>query len=240
MSCTHQRGMTLILVLWLLAVLSLVITGVAATQRIGGRQSHAELQRGKAILAAEGGVSLAVHELLQDPERFIANGRAYPAILDGVTLLLSVRSEHGKLDLNFGNLDYFGRFFHAMGASPVEANALVSQMRTRRDQGEPLQHLEDLLVVTSMDAALYQRILPYVTLWGGDGIPAAAFVDPVLSKAIGLPKAQEQPGNPGSVVSIDVQATLADGFSAGLLATVLITPENSEAGVFKVLHWQER
>ncbi|WP_251962126.1 type II secretion system protein GspK [Pseudomonas sp. Marseille-Q5299] len=232
--------MALILVLWLLAVLGLMVTGVVATQRIEIRQSHAELQLGKAVLAAEGGLSLAVHELLQAPEGFMANGQVYPATLDGVTLALSVRSEHGKLDLNFGNLDYIARFFQAMGASPVEANVLVNQMHARRDQGEPLQHLEDLIDVTSMDTALYQRILPYVTLWGGDGVPVAAFADPVLSKAIGLPKAQELNGNPGSVVSIDVQATLADGFSAGLLATVLVTPDNTEAGVFKVLHWQER
>jgi general secretion pathway protein K len=239
-SCKRQRGMALILVLWLLAVLSLVVTGVVATQRVESRQSHAELQRSKAVVAAEGGLSLAIHELLRAPESFLANGQTYSATVDGVMLALSIRSEHGKLDLNFGNLDYFAHFFRAMGASPAEADALVSRMRTRRDLGEPLQHLEDLLVVTSMDIALYQRILPYVTLWGGDGVPVADFADPVLRKAIGLPKAQQKNGNPGSVVSIDVQATLADGFSAGLLATVQITEEGGEAGVFKVLRWQER
>jgi general secretion pathway protein K len=239
-SRVRQRGMALILVLWLLAVLSLVVTGVVATQRVQSRQSQSELQRSKALIAAEGGLSLAVHELLQAPERFIANGQTYSATLDGVTLALSARSEHGKLDLNFANLDHFARFFSAMGASPVEADTWVRQMRVRRDQGEPLQHLEDLLVITSMNPTLYQRILPYVTLWGGDGVPAAVFADPVLTKAIGLPRAYQQPGNPGSVVSIDVQATLADGFSARLLATVLITTDDNDAGVFKVLHWQEQ
>ncbi|QVL18976.1 general secretion pathway protein GspK [Pseudomonas qingdaonensis] len=237
---TRQRGMALTLVIWLLAAISMFVTGVVATHRVESRQNHAELQRSKAVVAAEGGLSLAVYEMLQNPDRYIANGQTHPVTLDGVTLAVSVRSEHGKLDLNFGNLDYFARFFHVMGTSSEEANALVSQMRMRRDQGEPLQHLEDLLVVTSMDTALYQRILPYVTLWGGDGVPAAAFADQVLSKAIGLPKAQQYNSNPGSVVSIDVQAILADGFTAGLLATVQITPEDSEAGIFKVLHWQER
>ncbi|MFJ4257472.1 general secretion pathway protein GspK [Pseudomonas monteilii] len=238
--CMRQRGMALILVLWLLAVLSLVVAGGVATQHAGSRLNHAELQRSKAVLAAEAGLSMAVHELLKAHEYFDTNGQPYPATLDGVRLALSVRSEHGKLDLNFGNLDYFALFFRAMGVSTAESDTLVTQMRARRDQGDPLQHFEDLLVVTSMDTALYQRILPYVTLWGGDAVPTAAFADPVLSKAIGLPSALHQPGNPGSVVSIDVQATLADGSSVGLLATVLITPEDSEAGVFKVLHWQER
>ena len=236
----RQSGIALVLVLWLLAILSLMVTGVASTRRVESRQSHAELERSKVIIAAEGGLSLAVHELLKEPGRFNPNGQLYPITLDGVTLSLSVRSEHGKLDLNFGNLDYFTRLFRAMGASPIEADLLVSKMRARRDKGDPLQNPEDLLVVTTMDTAFYQRILPYVTLWGGDAVPTAAFADPVLSKVIGLPSALQQPGNPGSVVSIDVQATLADGSSVGLLATVLITPEDSEAGVFKVLHWQER
>lgn len=236
----HQRGVALILVLWLLAVLTLVITGVVAMQHVQSRQSHAELQRSQAAIAAEGGLSLALHEMLRDPDNFRANGQPYSATVNEVTLALSVRSEHGKLDLNFGNLDYFARFFRAMGASPAEADAWVNQMRARRDHGEPLQHFEDLLLATSMDTALYQRILPHVTLWGGDAVPAAAFADPLLSQAVGLPKVQQQNGNPGSVLSIDVQVTLADGFSAGLLATVLITQEGNEAGVFKILHWQER
>lgn len=236
----RQRGIALILVLWLMAVLSLMVTGVASTRRVESRQTHTELQHSKAVIAAEGGLSMAIHELLKDPEYFSANGQSYPETLDDVKLVLSVRSEHGKLDLNFGNLEYFARLFQSMGASPTESNRLVSQMRTRRDQGNPLQHFEDLLVATSMETALYQRILPYVTLWGGDAVPSAAFTDSFLSKAIGLPNVRQQLANPGSIVSIDVQATLADGSSAGLLATVLITPEDSEAGVFKVLHWQER
>lgn len=232
--------MALILVLWLLAVLSLIVTSLVATQRVESRQNYVELQRSKAVLAAEGGLSLAVHGLLQAPEPFLANGKMYSTTLDGATLALSVRSEHGKLDLNFGNLDYFALLFRAMGATPADADGLVSQMRARRDRSEPLQHFEDLLATTSINSALYQRILPYVTLWGGDTVPAAAFADPVLSKAIGLPKKQQEHGNPGSVVSIDVQATLADGFSAGLLATVLVTQGDTEAGIFQVLHWQER
>lgn len=237
---TRQSGMALILTLWLLVVLSLMVMGVVAMQRVESRLSHTELQRSKAMLAAEGGLSLAVQTLLQESRRFIANGQPYRANLDGVLLELSVRSEHGKLDLNFGNLDYIAQLFRAMGASLAEADTLVRQLRIRRDKGEPLQHFEDLLLATSMDTALYQRILPYVTLWGGDAVPVAAFADPLLIKAIGLPKAQQQNGYPGSVVSINVQATLTDGFRAELLTTLLITQEDAEAGAFKVLYWQER
>ncbi|MFJ4257772.1 hypothetical protein ACIP01_12625 [Pseudomonas monteilii] len=146
--------MALILVLWLLVVLSLVVTGVVATQRVQNRQSHTELQRSKALLAAEGGLSLAVHELLKAPERLLANGQAYPATWDGVKLALSVRREHGKLDLNFGNLDYFARFFNAMGASDAEGDSLVSLSRL------PVHRPENanLSILLREDAALPPRL----------------------------------------------------------------------------------
>ncbi|MCS5516972.1 hypothetical protein NWF32_24810 [Pseudomonas qingdaonensis] len=58
------------LVIWLLAAISMFVTGVVATHRVENRQNHAELQRSKAVVAAEGGLSLAVWELLQNSNRF--------------------------------------------------------------------------------------------------------------------------------------------------------------------------
>lgn len=235
----HQRGMALIVVLWLLVALSLVATRVVATQRAVSRQTYAELQRSKALLAAEGGIAFAVHQLLSAPERFAANGHQHSTVIGDVKLAMVVRSERGKLDLNTGNLDYFSRFFRTMGASADEANKLSRQMREGRERGVPLQHLEDVLARTSMDALFYQRILPYITIWGRGSVPDAAYADTVLVQALDLPEPHTPGGNPGSVVGVEIVATLANGFSAGLLATVLIIPVESEAGVFRVLRWQE-
>ncbi|WP_157969783.1 type II secretion system protein GspK [Pseudomonas huaxiensis] len=236
----QQRGLALTLVLWVMAALSLAMLAVLPSMRLESRQSHAELQRSKALLAAEGGVSLVVFELLRHPERFPANGQVLQVRQGDVDLALAVRSEHGKLDLNTARLEYFSSLFVAMGASPGEADALVGQMQAHRQKNKPLFHLEELLAVTSMETALFQRVLPHVTLWAGNRVPVAPFIDPTLAQITGLPSTPMTTVNPGSIVSIDVDARLDDGFSAGLTATVMLTPDDQQSGVFRTLHWAER
>jgi general secretion pathway protein K len=229
-----------VLVLWLLAVLGLALAGLVMTLRHEGRASLAELQRSKALIAAEGGLALLVHELIKDPRRFPADGTAVALAFEEVTLNVRVRSEHGKLDLNFAHLDHVANLLQAMGASPAQAATLVAQLQARRNQGEPLRQLEELLSSTRIDTTLYQRILPYVTLWGGDGVPMATYADPVLRQALKLPEGRVYASNPGSVLGLEVAARLPDGSQAGLLATVLLTPEDSEAGLYRILRWEER
>lgn len=236
----RQSGMALVVVLWLLAALSLIATRVFEIQRNDSRESYTEMRRSKALLAAEGGISIAVHRWLSPTDRVGTNENAYPLVLNDVKLTISVRSEHGKLDLNFASLDYFARLFLAMGANRYEADRLVSQMRERREQGQALQQFEDLLEATAIDTDLYQRILPYVTLWGRDRVPLAAYADRALIQSINLPEAQLQSSGGDSVIGIDVQATLTDGFTGGLRATVLLMPAGSSTDVFRILHWQER
>ncbi|MDR0276419.1 MAG: hypothetical protein LBJ37_00855 [Paucimonas sp.] len=94
----HQQGLALVLVLWLLALLSLAMIGVVSAARQESRQSHMLLQRSKALSAAQGGIALAIHGVLKDPLAASFDGRVIQATLEGVTLSLAVRSEHGKLD----------------------------------------------------------------------------------------------------------------------------------------------
>ncbi|MDH0648604.1 general secretion pathway protein GspK [Pseudomonas sp. GD03858] len=235
----HQQGLALILVLWLLAVLGLAMAGVVSTVRQENRQSHELLQRSKALSAAQGGVALAIHGVLKDPLAASFDGRVVQATLDGVGLSLSVRSEHGKLDLNFARLEHVERLFRQMGASPASARSWIEQMQKQRDAGKPLRHLPDLLSTTTVDPELYRRMLPYVTLWGGDGVPQAAYADPALIEALRLPSTQVLANNPGSVLSIEVVAVTPDGVTATLRTTVQLTPEDSEASVFRTLWWQE-
>lgn len=134
--------------MWLLAVLGLAMAGVVSALRLENRQSHAELQRSKAMIAAEGGVYLAVHGLLTSPERFPADGRVQQFDLDGVVLAINVRSEHGKLDVNFAGLEHFARLVQYMGATPAEAQTLVGQLQARRNAGDPLEYLKEVLIVS--------------------------------------------------------------------------------------------
>lgn len=236
----RQQGAALILVLWALAVLSLLAANVVVSVRLENRQSHNELERSKAQLAAQGGLALAVQMLLGEPGRLAADGQRHVVELDGVRLTLSVRSEHGKLDLNFCQPELFARLLTYLGSDPQRATLLARQLQQHRAQGKPLRHLEELLQVTTLSTDQYQRILPFITLWGGDGVPVAAYAAPTLRKALDLKASSPVVSNPGSMLSIDSQAELGNGTTAGLLATVVLNPGDGDGTLYRVLRWQER
>ena len=120
------------------------------------------------------------------------------------------------------------------------ARVLASQLQQRRAEGKPLRHLEELMQATTLTTEQYQRILPYITLWGGDGVPVAAFAAPTLRTALDLKAAGPGVSNPGSMLSIDSRAVRRNGTTAALLATVVLNPGDGDGTLYRVLRWQER
>lgn len=236
----RQQGAALIFVLWAVAVLGLLMAGVLSGVRIENRQSHNELQRSKALIAAESGIALAVKNLLNDPGAFIADGEENRYDLDGIRLTFSARSEHGKLDLNFCQLDHFSSLLRFMGATQHEAASFSDLLSQRRIEGKPLGHLEELLDATSMSVDLYQRILPFVTLWSGRGVPDGAFAAEPLLQALQEQIPHGAMSNAGSVISIESYAELSSGFKAGLVATIALNRSADGSALYSVYRWQER
>ena len=62
----RQQGVALLVVLWVLAVLSLLLGGLAGWVQLESRQALWLRQNTHALLAAEGGLNMAVQGLL-DP-----------------------------------------------------------------------------------------------------------------------------------------------------------------------------
>ncbi len=62
----HQRGVALLLVLWVLALLSLLLGGLAGWVQLETRQAAWHRQHTQAVLAAEAGVALAM-QAVADP-----------------------------------------------------------------------------------------------------------------------------------------------------------------------------
>ncbi|MBX8554329.1 general secretion pathway protein GspK [Pseudomonas cichorii] len=236
----HQRGSALILVLWVTSLLGLLMFGVISTVRLQNIQSHDELQRSKALIAAEAGIALTVKTLLSEPGALSADGKLYPFEFDQVRLLVRLRSEHGKLDVNFCPLANFSRFLRSMGATQNQAELLVQQLQKRRNDSEPILHLEELLEVTSMTPELYQRILPFLTLWSGRGMPDARFAAEPLRQALNLKPMSRAIGNPGSAIDIEVDAELPGGYKKGLSVTVLLGSTGGDNSLYRAVRWQER
>ena len=127
----RQRGAALLLVLWALALLSVLLGGLVGWVQLESRQALWFRQHTQTVLAAEAGIALA----MTDP-RLLADGRDIPLTFDDAQLHVSLRSERGKLYLVNAEPDDFIRLALACGASQAQASQLAKALETRRDKGQ--------------------------------------------------------------------------------------------------------
>lgn len=236
-----QRGVALLLVLWALALLSLLLGTLVLMVRQETRLALWQREHTQALLAAEAGIELAVRGS-GDPaqrSRWVADGREQPLLFDRTRLRVSVRSERGKLDLNSASPDDIAKVAQALGGSAGQARVLAQSLTARRTAGRaPFQALEELRQVPGVSAALYRQLLPELTLFSGLESPEPAFASPGLRRALGLPSMPARGVDPGPVLSISSTAQLPDGFSVTLHSTVLLSI-NEGVRPYKVLRYSE-
>lgn len=241
-TCSRQRGVALLVVLWVLALLSLLLGGLAGWVQLESRQALWLRQNTEALLAAEAGLNMTVQSLL-DPaqrKRWVADGRITTLRLDDTQLTVSIRSELGKLDVNSAPTADLIRLLQACGANRAQTSAFSQALSAQRNDGQsPLRVLEEVRSLPGMTRALYARVLPEITVWSGLDRPEPAFSSASLRRALNLPHQSAEGADPGSVLTIDTRAERPGGVVALLQTTVLLSPSEGGAQPYRVLRWQE-
>ncbi|KPB71734.1 type II secretion system protein GspK [Pseudomonas cannabina] len=241
-SAGQQRGVALLVVLWVLALLSLLLGGLAGWVQLESRQALWLRQNTQALLAAEGGMNMAVQGLLdtEQRKRWVADGRMVALRLDDTQLVVSVRSERGKLDLNSAPVADISRVLQACGAARSQASSIAQVLEAQRNGGQsPLRVVEEVRQLPGMTQTLYTRLLPEITLWSGLDRPDSAFASGLLRRALNLPNQSAVGADPGEVLTIDSRAERPGGITAFLQTTVLLSPSEGSAQPYRVLRWQE-
>ncbi|WP_407309822.1 type II secretion system minor pseudopilin GspK [Pseudomonas sp. nanlin1] len=237
-----QRGVALLLVLWVLALLSMLLAGLAGWVQLESRQALWQRQHTQALLAAEAGVNLAVAGIT-DPARqreWLADGRVHDLQFDGVALRVSARSEVGHLDANVASAADFTRLLVACGADPAAARTAARGLEVRRNGGQaPVRVVEELRQLPGMRAAVYSCMAPNMTLWSGLERPDPGFATPLLKRVLSLPTVAAVSDEGGPIVTLISTARLPQGQAATLRVTLLLNPSTDGARPYRVLHWQE-
>ena len=133
--------------------------------------------------------------------------------------------------------------------------AYVAAGRDYGPRNGPFVTVEELQLVLGMTPALYRQIAPVLTIWSGRPTPNPNTAPPLALQAIpGITPQQlaairvtraknaADPSlalNNGTTHSIESVATLADGTSAVLRATVRMQPGQVGGKPYAVLRWQE-
>jgi len=238
---TQQKGVALLLVLWVLALLSILLAGLAGWVQLESREALWERQHTEAILAAEAGINLAVVGLTDPAQRLAwgADGRPHSLAFERTQVQVSVFSERGKLDLNAASADDFAHLLQACGGAS-HARELAQALEQRRGNGQPpLRVIEELRQLPGMNQALFACMAPNVTLWSGQERPDPVFATPLLQRVMSLPNLKISGADPGPILTLYSVAQLPSGFSATLAVTLLLNPSTEGARPYRVLHWQE-
>ncbi|MGA9572673.1 MAG: hypothetical protein WBS20_01865 [Lysobacterales bacterium] len=196
-----QRGIALVLVLWVLLLLTIVTGSFALMARMDGLEANALLSGTQARMSAEAAINLAVLAL-RDPDdetRMRADGRVYQTEFDGVKVEVSAIDERGKLDINATDELTMANLFTGLGMESDQADVLAAAVMDWRDEDElervngaeedaylaaglemgpanrPFMMTEELLQVLGMNYEFYRKLEPGITVFSRAGEPDPAF-----------------------------------------------------------------
>ncbi|GAC1599669.1 MAG: hypothetical protein NVS3B2_01110 [Ramlibacter sp.] len=167
----RQRGVALVAVLWVVAALSILVTGLVQTQREEIRTASSARVRLQADALGQGAIHLAVQMLLantggQERRERLAHMRIP---YDGVEVQVEIAPLNGLVDLNLAPAPLLAATFAVGGGvEPARAQQLAASVVAARDArpgGPPprFQAPEELLGVAGVDYDLYARLAHLLT-----------------------------------------------------------------------------
>ena len=178
-----KRGIALIAVLWIVAALSILVTGIVNAVRSEVRLSSTARERVVAGAMGDAAINLVLQEMLATPRRptrLLSVSKSY----QGQDISVQIVPLTGYINLNSAPLSLLTSLF-AVGAhlnadaASALAQAVVDARQQRDAVGRPmrLEATEDLMRIPGLDYGVYASIQPLVTadLFGGGQVnPLAA------------------------------------------------------------------
>lgn len=164
----RQSGVAMVAVLWVVAALSILVTGLVQTQRDEIRNASSSRLRLNANAVGQGAIHLAVQALLargRQPDRLYRITMPY----DGVEVLVEVQPFGGLVDINLAPAPLLAALFTVNGgvdtANSERLAAAVVAMREARPAEPPprFKAPEELLNVEGIHYDLYARLAHLVT-----------------------------------------------------------------------------
>lgn len=179
----HDRGLALVAVLWVIALLGLLAHSMLNESVIAVRAEHNSWIRGVMERDAESGVALALLWLTDTrvSERWRPGAPARLIEFEGAHLSLKIEDELGKIDLNAADDVLLAGLFVSLGVAADEAERLRERIGQRRTTtadkaGTRFERIEELMSVEGIDVDLFRRVAPAVTVYS-----QARWIDPAVA-----------------------------------------------------------
>jgi general secretion pathway protein K len=261
-----QCGFALLITLWVLALLALLVTGLAAAGRsatqVAGNLRNASI----AEAAADGGVQQAVFQLRSGTWR--PDGSVHRAVIGQAMVEIDIENEGGRINPNISSSAMLATLLGAVGADPAQARDLASTMvdwctattvsgagglkldRYRQANlpygppSRPFTSVDEIGQVVGMSADLLSRLRPYISVYqsGGAGETAnSSLLQNVLAVATMIDHGPVpiRFARPNKVLLVRSTAVLADGTRFVRTATVRLSLQARPGERdWKILTWK--
>jgi general secretion pathway protein K len=189
MALRRDHGFAMVVAVAALGAFAFIAFEVLAADRGVIAGVSARVEQARLAAAADAGMMMAIHGIAQEDasQRWAINGHSREITFRGVDLLITVEDERGKAPLDGLNPAQSRALFEGAGASDDRLDALVDELRDFQSADDdqtgatnpteaqglaaaPLRHggfrtVGDLMVLKDMDANLYARIAPAVTVF---------------------------------------------------------------------------
>ena len=186
-----QRGIALVIVMWLLVLLTVMAAGYTATMRTETRLTARQLFAAQSRALAEAGIWLAVNDLLK-PEtqrKWAADGSANKMDLYNGSVELRIQDESGLIDLNTARSELLQGLFKSTGLDDDAAARLTDAVLDWRDRDNltrvngaedsdyrqagypygakngPFNSIDELRKVMGMTEEIYNKVHPALTVY---------------------------------------------------------------------------
>ncbi len=170
-----ERGIALILVLWVLALLALLALGFAGSARTELQIARNQYDAAEARAIADAGVTFGILGVLDPaPEtHWNANGEEHALAYGAGTLRVSIQDEAGKIDLNTAAPELLAGLLRTLGVADDAAGSLVDAIIARRQAAAAsadgarvaFRDVAELRLVPGLTRPLYQAMAPFVTVY---------------------------------------------------------------------------
>ena len=192
-----ERGVALVMVIWVLALLSLMAASFLAEARVELRRAGNLRDRAQAEALAEAGIHVALARVIA--EHGATRPQRWTEPLPGGSVTITLSDERGKIDLNEAEPALLASLFESEGVPSRAAKALAAAVADFRDQDRaraldgaedadyPLgsggakdarfEAADELLQVKGMTPALFRRLAPLITVHS-----ALPTIDPLLAE----------------------------------------------------------
>ena len=245
-----QSGVALLVVLWTIALLSLLVGSSSRAARVDARAAGLNGREVQAAVIAESGIWAAVSAMLASEQERPAS---YTFSVGGGSAEVRVQPVSARVNVNATDVSTLTSLLEGSALTATERSDVAQRIVDWRDaaaergddraKNAPFYTVDELRQVPGMDDTTFRGIAPFLTIFGADAGPDLRFASEELARTLGAAAqtstrngGETEPLPPVGVMSVSAVGVVGD-VRAHVAAVVYLT--GRPLPLYEILSWHD-